>query len=297
MKKILFGLVGVTALTTAAAGVLYRTYLKTDKVKFGEEPLKEWLDWAETIEYKDYYISSRDGLFLHGVSMYNNTDSWVILAHGYDSKWQGMLGYARMFYERGYSVFIPDQRGYGLSGDNETTMGHYERLDMIDWANMLIKDLGAQNIVMFGVSMGAATVMLMSGEKLPPQVKAFIEDCGYSSVKEEFEYNMKQIVHMPPYPTLLICSAMTQVRKGWSIMSDADCVKAVSRAKLPFLFIHGSADTFVPFFMLDKVFNACSSPEKEKLVVDRAKHTEAYGKAPELYEKTVFGFLERALNK
>ena len=216
-----------------------------------------------------------------------------MLVHGYDSDHRGMLGYAKEFYEKGYSIFIPDQRGYGLSGDNETTMGHLEKYDIADWVNKLINELGAENIVLFGVSMGAATVMLMASEDLPKNVKAVIEDCGYSSVREEFEYNMKNILGIPPYPILWLCDAMTRVRRGWSLLKDADCRESVRNSRLPILFIHGSADTFVPFEMQDILYEACRREDKEKLVVYGAGHTECFGEDPDAYRKAVYDFIDK----
>lgn len=42
------------------------------------------------------------------------------------------------------------------------------------------------NIVVHGVSMGAATVMCLSGDPLPYNVRCFVEDCGYTSAWDEF---------------------------------------------------------------------------------------------------------------
>ena len=43
-------------------------------------------------------------------------------------------------------------------------------------------------IVLHGLSMGAATVLMVSGERLPEQVKAIIEDCGYTSVSVSYTH-------------------------------------------------------------------------------------------------------------
>ena len=58
------------------------------------------------------------------------------------------------------------------------------------------------------------------------------------------------------------------------------------------LFIHGENDTFVPFSMLDEVYNATQGP-KEKYVVPGAEHAKAYNKNPEKYKETVAAFLDK----
>ena len=140
--------------------------------------------------------------------------------------------------------------------------------------------------------MGASTVMLASAEKLPSAVRAVIEDCGYTSVKEEFAYNMKQLLHLPPYPLLWIVDLITRLRKGWSVMKDADCIKAVEKRSLPILLIHGSADTFVPFEMHDRLYEAAAEP-KEKLVIYGAGHVESSSTEPERYWSRVLEFTDK----
>ena len=60
-------------------------------------------------------------------------------------------------------------------------MGWHERFDIVDLSNYIASTYKNSQIVLFGVSMGAATVMSASGEKLPRNVKVIIEDCGYTS--------------------------------------------------------------------------------------------------------------------
>ena len=296
MKKILFAAAALLAAAVGAATVLEKKYLRTDKAKFSSGVTEENIEWMKNTPHKNKYMISDDGYCMHGKMIYNNSDNWVIAVHGYDSESRGMVRYAQKFLEAGYSVFLPDLRGFGMSDDNKTTMGHLEKDSVIEWAKKLVNEEHAKNIVLFGVSMGAATVMLASGERtLPENVCAVIEDCGYSSVREEFEYNMLHVVHIPPYPVLWICDIITRLGKGWSILNDADCKKAVRNAKVPICFIHGAADTFVPFRMLDVLYNSCKRSDKEKLVIEDAEHTEACVKNPELYWDTVFGFIQKHL--
>ena len=48
---------------------------------------------------------------------------------------------------------------------------------------------------------------------------------------------------------------VTKLRAGYDL-EEASAVKQVAKSKTPMLFIHGDADTFVPFEMLDEVYNA-----------------------------------------
>lgn len=294
MEKILIAAIAViTALVTAAAFILYRKFVRTDENVFGIKTPDELLKWLEKTKHKDTYMVSDDGICLHGIVIDNDSDNWVVLVHGYDSEAEGMLGYAQKFLEKGYSIFLPDCRGFGSSGGGETSMGHFESKDLVKWTYRLSKETGAKNIVLLGVSMGASTVMLTAAEKLPENVRAAIEDCGYTSVREEYEYQMPYTAHLPPYPVLWAVDLITRLKSGWSILKDADCVSAVRRARIPICFIHGEEDKFVPYRMHRKLYDACPRDDKEMLTVSGAAHTESCGKDPEKYWQTVFGFIEK----
>ncbi len=293
MKKLIAVIAGIAAVMAAFSALLYKLYLRTGRNMFGYYPSEDDIEWAENSGYRDMYIRSRDGFWLHGALIDNNSDKWAVLVHGYGAEWKSMSLYARKFIEEGYSVFIPDQRGYGLSGDKETTMGHFEKDDIIDWTKMLIKERSASDIIILGVSMGAATAMLTASEDLPEEVRCIVEDCGYTSAREEFEYNMWHTLHLPAYPFLWITDIITRIMKGWSFLKDADCVKAVSRAKVPICFIHGSGDTFVPYYMHKKLYDSCPRKDKELLIVDGAEHTRAVVDAPKAYWNKVFSFIEK----
>lgn len=66
----------------------------------------------------------------------------------------------------------------------------------------------------------------------------------------------------------------------------------MAKSKTPMLFIHGDADTFVPFEMLDEVYNA-AKVEKEKLIVPGAGHGEAEKVDSNTYWNTVWKFVGR----
>ena len=184
-----------------------------------------------------------------------------------------MARYAEKFYAIGYNVLLIDQRGFGLSEGNLTTMGFKEQYDILGWIDYIISN-NANKIILFGVSMGAATVMLAAGHKLPNNVKCIIEDCGYTSVYDEFKYNLRRMFGLPSFPFLNIVDKITKLN-GWSLINDVSCIKAVRKSNLPILFIHGSSDNFVPFYMHDELYEAAAC-EKDKLVIYGAGHAEAH---------------------
>ena len=228
--------------------------------------------------------------WLHGVDFPQEGHKYAILFHGYTgAAWQ-MAPYGKMFYEMGCSVLIPDARAHGESEGDYIGMGWLERPDVLGWINSVTGSDPDAEIVLLGVSMGGATVMMAAGEDLPDNVKCIVEDCGYSSVWDEFELQLKNVFGLPSFPLLNAASLVCRIRAGYSFR-EASSVKQLQKAQVPMLFIHGDTDTFVPFSMLDVVYEACASPEKEKLVVHDAAHGTAADTDPELYWSTVTAFV------
>ncbi|MGL4571533.1 MAG: alpha/beta hydrolase [Clostridium sp.] len=278
--------------------VLFKNEFGNDEEKVSQdetsgENKKADIEWLlNESDYKDEYITSFDKLKLHGYKIVNanKTNKWIIAVHGYTSEGKLMSTFARHFYNMGYNVLIPDLRGQGLSKCDYIGMGYDDRLDIVEWIKFLIKEDNNSSIILFGISMGAATVMLVSGETLPSNVKGIIEDCGYTSVWEEFAYQLKATFKLPTFPVMNVASFVCKIRAGYWLC-DGSALKAVERAKVPMLFIHGDDDSFVPYYMLDELYNAATCP-KEKLIIKGAGHAKAESVNPKLYWSTVDKFID-----
>lgn len=243
--------------------------------------------------YSDVYIESFDKLKLHGYKILNknSTDKWVITVHGYTGKGIQMSSYAKRFYDIGYNILIPDLRGHGESEGNYIGMGWYDRLDILEWINLIIEENDNSKIILHGISMGAATVSMVSGEILPNNVKAIIADCGYTSVWEQFSYQLKAIYSLPNFPVMNASSLVARFKAGYGL-KQASALKQVRKSKTPLLFIHGDKDDFVPYRMMDELYNAANC-EKEKLTVHGAGHAKASKVDPDLYWSTIENFINK----
>ncbi len=243
---------------------------------------------------EDRWLTSQDGLKLHGLYLpREGSHKYAVICHGYGSIPQYGGRFALKFYEMGYNVLAPAARAHERSEGRYTGMGWPERRDIVAWVNTLVERDPQAEIVLFGVSMGGATVMMTAGEAdLSPNVKCVIEDCGYSSVWDEFAGQLDELFGLPTFPVLDAASLVTQVRAGWSF-KEASAVEQLKKTALPMLFIHGEDDTFVPYAMLDVVYDACDSADKERLSIPGAAHGEASWEDPELYWATVEAFLDK----
>lgn len=264
------------------------------KDEFDEEILLKKIENEKWIKdnAKELYISHKK-INLHSYEIKNIKESkiWVIAVHGYTDSASFMVDSAKRFLSYGYNVLMPDLRAHGKSEGKYIGMGWLDRLDLIAWIDYLIATYGNIKIILYGISMGAATVMMASGENLPSNVRMVIEDCGYTSVWDEFAHELKYLFHMPTFPTLYNANFITKIRAGYSF-KKASAIKQIKKSKLPILFIHGDKDNFVPFYMLDKLYNVAND-KKERLVIKDAGHAEAQWINPEQYWHTVRKFIKR----
>ena len=191
--------------------------------------------------------------------------------------------------EKGFNILTPDMRSHGESEGKLIGMGWLDKEDVKLWIDYVLNIDPEAEIVLHGVSMGGATVMMTSGEDLPDNVKAIIDDCGYTSVWDEFTDEAKYLFNVSQFPILYTASAISKFRAGYSFQ-EASALEQVKKTKIPILFIHGSEDNFVNTNMVYSLYEACPT-RKDLLVVEGAGHGQALYLDPDTYFDKVFGFI------
>ena len=260
--------------------------------EYNDENLNDAQKWLEEkSNYSDKYIESYDKLQLHSYVVSQNSNKWAIVVHGYGGSGKLMSDKSKYFYDMGYNVLIPDLRGHGKSEGDYIGMGWKDRLDIISWINFIINENPNAEIVLHGTSMGAATVLMTSGENLPSNVKAIVADCAYTSAWDEFSYQLETYLKVPSSYILNVTNMVTKLKAGYSL-KEASALECVKKATVPILYIHGDKDKFVPYSMMDKLYDATNSP-KEKLTIEGGEHANSDLVSPFLYWLTVEDFLNQ----
>ncbi|WP_369823597.1 alpha/beta hydrolase [Lactobacillus sp. HT06-2] len=309
-KKLLISLVTIiTVLIVAFVGAgfyffnvacvpSHKSFISANtKVVKKSDPLAKEKKWYFAQPKKHWYLKSASQNYRLDANYLPDKKSkkTVIILHGYMKNKDEMSAYASLFHQLGYNVLLPDARAHGQSQGKYIGYGWIEKADVKKWAKQVVKKNGPHSkIVIFGVSMGGATTMMTSGEKLPKQVKAFVEDCGYSNVKAEIEHEANSLYHMPAFPRfplVEILSGINRVKVGY-FLGDGSSVKQLAKNKRPMLFIHGAKDTFVPTKMVYANYHASRGP-KQLWVVPGAKHAKSFETHPKLYQQHVATFLHK----
>ena len=259
---------------------------KTFKEEFPLPDYKEYIPFhdeilngmkfSKTLETKDHYITSFDGLKLHAKYYEcNNSNVVEIMIHGYrGSAYRDLsVGIQRAF-AVGHSVLLIDQRASSLSEGNTISFGINERHDCISWVHYVINNINKDmKIILTGVSMGAATVMMASNMELPNNVIGVLADCGYTSPKEII-WKCTKDMKLPPkifYPFIKLSAKIF----GHFDLEETSALEAVKTTKLPIIFYHGTKDDFVPCYMSEKLFEECIS-DKRLVLIDDCGHGLAY---------------------
>lgn len=253
---------------------------------------EEGIKWLEQ-NSKEVEIISKDGLKLKGyeVKAKQNSNIWVITVHGYMGRGTDMIPYVEKFKDYEYNCLVIDLRAHGKSEGEYIGMGWLDHYDLEMWIDKVVEENKECKIILYGISMGAATVSMTTGDDIPKNVKLAIADCGYTTVWEEFKIHLRKIAHVLPFPLLYAASIMSKIFAGYGFR-EASTIKQVKKSKTPTIFIHGTKDKFVPFCMLNKIYMSANC-YKEKLEIENAAHAESYNINPEKYWGTIEKFIEK----
>ena len=251
--------------------------------------------WMDSIRangvLRDTFILSDDGRRMHAYYLSGSASPvTAVLVHGYRNCAIDMMHLGYMYHhDLGCNILLPDLHAHGQSDGESIRMGWFDRLDVLRWCG-IADSLFHAPIVVHGISMGAATTMMLSAEDgLPSCVTHFVEDCGYTSAWDEFTGELQAQFSLPPFPILHASSLLCKMLYGWSF-TEASALQQVTECRRPMLFIHGDADTFVPTWMVHPLHDAHPGP-KDIWLPEGVTHALSYYKYPAEYTGRVRRFL------
>ena len=261
-----------------------------------EEATNRGIAKLEEYGCEKYHMLSDRGEKLTAYLMKPEKESnvYAFCAHGYRSDAKGeFCKIAHYYLNKGINVFMPDHVASGESEGLHCTFGYYEEPDCLKWLSYMKDTFGSDiKILLHGVSMGAATVMMMSGNKaLPENVKLTVSDCGYSTAVGEFSEKLRDM-KLPADLIIKGVNAVNKLHLGFDFYTLRP-VDSVKKAKIPMLFIHGTGDTFIPHRMCQEVYDACGSEVKEILYIEGADHAQAFPTDAETYSKKLDEMIDK----
>ena len=250
-------------------------------------------DWFAARGAVPVTVDADDDIELHALLLplpERQRKGTVLLFHGYRGSWKEDFvtpGIVRFFYEKGYQVLLPDQRGHGSSGGLFITLGVWERFDVRDWTLYLADRFGpfpseignlfeVVKIRNLGAALGFEKIIVKNGLMI-----AFFEDL--------LRYTLAQSDFLPADPTLALLNLTASLVAGFRL-DDGSTLRSLRESNYPVLLIHGTGDAAVPVRYARQNFNACAS-KKELLLVENAGHGQCWLAEPERLRKAVGEFL------
>ncbi|MDB5097385.1 MAG: Alpha/beta hydrolase family [Cyanobacteria bacterium RYN_339] len=246
---------------------------------------------APTVPYDDVHFASEDGLRLAAwyVPAAVPTHKTVVLVHGHaDSRYAFLRDGQLAMLQPAYNVLALDLRNNGDSDGTVTSFGLYEWRDVVA-AVKYAEDRGAQDVALYGMSMGAVTC-LNALERLPA-VKAVLLDCPYASARAAFVGFAAAA--WEPNPVLVGQAILARANKELGAdMADAEGLKHIAAVgNRPLWMVHGLADDLIAPDESRALFALAPTPVKELWLVPGAGHGQSVNVARAAYATRLQAFL------
>ena len=231
------------------------------------ESMVKWMKEVRAMPHEDFYITSHDGLKLHGrYYEYAPGAPIELMVHGYRGNGdRDLCGGVQRCFKLGRSALVIDQRASGESEGKVITFGVKEHLDCRAWAEFMAEHFGPDaKIILTGISMGASTVLIAAGKELPKNVIGVLADCGFHSAKDVI-CSVARSMYLPSrvlYPFVRFAAKTL----GKFDLEEISPVESIAGCKIPVLFFHGESDDYVPSYMSKINYEACTSRKKLVLI-------------------------------
>lgn len=212
----------------------------------------------------------------------------VLLFHGHLSKKSSVADEAAAFRQMGYNTLLVDLRAHGGSGGNTCTIG-YEESEDVKIAYDYIKSGGEKNIVLWGISMGAASVAKsISDYNLQPS-KVILE-MPFASILQAAEGRIK-MMGLPGQPLATLVTFWGGVENGfWAFnMKPSEFAKKIT---MPTLLQWGKNDPRVLQEETDAVYKNISG-KKQLVVYENSGHESLCDKEHDKWMASVNSFLNQ----
>lgn len=252
--------------------------------------LKENITEFKSLPCETFNIVN-DNLKLNARYYNRNSENTVIFVHGFQAQaFNNFHASSKSFFNHNYNVLLIDQRAHNDSEGNYTTVGLKEQYDVLCWIKYLEANTNVKNIILYGVSMGAATVGYLTNKLKDTKVRVAIMDCGFISFYDEVFYKMRK-----SKINFLVAPFMRMWAKiCLHIDIKENTLDTLACSDVPVYFIHGTNDGLVPVEHSIAAYNSCNN-DKAIHYVEGAGHTAGFMVDYEFLDQDVFLFINKYL--
>jgi uncharacterized protein len=212
----------------------------------------------------------------------------VAMFHGHGGNKSGNLNEAATFRQMGYNTLLVDLRAHGGSGGNTCTIGVDEAQDVYAAYNY-IKAGGEKNIILWGISLGAATITKAVADYSDMKPAKIILEMPFGSLMDAVEGRVK-LMGLPGQPLATLLTFWGGTEHGfWAFKNKP--YEYAKKINCPLLLQWGKNDTRVKRSEIDAIYN--NIPLQKKIVVyENCGHESLCTKETEKWTKAVSEFLQ-----
>ena len=224
---------------------------KTREALFGINAVKKQNNIVPDSSFQTIYFTTKNNLKLQ--AWYIGADSakgTVCLFHGHGSSKSAIFNESVQFRKLGYNTLLLDFRAHGSSEGNTSTIGYYEAED-VKLAYDFIKGRGEKNIVLWGISMGAATIAKAVNDYELQPAKIILE-MPFGSILKAGEGRIK-MMGPPSEPLATLVTFWGGVEHGFWAFSMKP-VEFVKKINCPVLLQWGANDPRVSRGEIDDIY-------------------------------------------
>ena len=249
---------------------------------------------SNTIYYEDINVNTFDSINLKGFyvkALQNPLETSIILVHGIGGCKEHFTELSIQLANKGYDVWLFDNRAHGKSGGLYSTYGFYEKKDIAKIVDKIKEKTPTNKVGIWGNSLGGAIAI---------QALEYDKRIEFGLIESTFS-DLRQIVYdyqkRFSYGIGLKFLSNVALNKAGKIANfnpdEVSPIASVSKIYQPVLLTHGDADENINIEYGKDLFRALVSKDKEQIIVKGGGHFGLFETGGENYKRQLFNFLEK----
>lgn len=204
----------------------------------------------------EYFECNNDEVVIRGeYHPVPNPKGCVIMAHGFAQNRYILVPQEQIFRKMGFSTVLFDQRAFGESEVEVCTFGVEEAKDVVSLLNYVRENFNESlPILLFGVSMGAATVM--NALKYTEDVYALIADSGFQSFQAAVKF-LHHSLRLGAWSEHQEKAVERELKKLRITFEDNNPYNVIQDKNLPICILHGTGDEVIPMDHGRALYSVC----------------------------------------
>lgn len=208
----------------------------------------------------------------------------VVFSHGYganrEETWVPMYELTKLLHDLRYNVLLFDY-GYASKQYKAPATGGREESQQLLASINYARSRGAQDIVVWGFSMGAGTALQTA--LITDEIDAMILDSLFVPSSEALFDNLIQFVDLPRFPSLPLIETMIPLWTGTDFGSIPAKQVVAHHFDMPIYVIHGTKDVKAPYETAQAIAANQTNAMSRSWIVEDGQHEMIFRKHPTEY--------------